>query len=150
MTYFPLTPAKLAEESVKNPFDVVIIGSGIGGGVLAAALLDKNKKLAAGASHFTGQSTSFSVQQPLKAATTVDDRSLRILVIERGGLLFHTHSLNGPRPTSSGTYGQMNDLFYNKFKTQFKMDAETASTWKGGAMFCVGGRSTVWGLFSPR
>ncbi|KAF7340711.1 FAD/NAD(P)-binding domain-containing protein [Mycena sanguinolenta] len=30
------------------------------------------------------------------------------------------------------------------------MDEETAKIWKGGAVYCLGGRSTVWSLFSPR
>jgi hypothetical protein len=79
-----------------------------------------------------------------------DNRAKRILVIERGGLLFNTHSLNTPRPTSRGKYGQMNDLFYNHFKVQYDMDEETAKIWKGGAVYCLDGRSTVWGLFAPR
>ncbi|KAF5536591.1 FAD NAD(P)-binding domain-containing protein [Fusarium napiforme] len=55
-----------------------------------------------------------------------------------------------PRPTSRGTYGQMNDLFYNHFKENWEMDDKTRGIWKGGPVYCLGGRSTVWGLFSPR
>ena len=128
------------------PFDYVIIGSGIGGGVLAADLLDKNKRLSGSTSNFSAQ----VVSRLAHVKTAEPDAAKRILVIERGGLLFTTHSLNTPRPTSRGTYGQMNDLFYNHFKTQWDMDTETAKIWKGGAVYGLGGRSTVWGLFSPR
>ena len=143
--FFPLTAAGIATESANTPFDIVIIGSGIGGGVLATSLLDKNELLAGNRTSFGRQST---VDEGNRMAFA--DRSIRILVIEKGGLLFTTHSLNGPGPTTRGTYGQMNDLFYNKFKDQFDMDAGTAAIWEGGAVYSLGGRSPVWGLFCPR
>ncbi|KAH7106383.1 hypothetical protein BKA62DRAFT_293475 [Auriculariales sp. MPI-PUGE-AT-0066] len=168
--YFPLKPADVAAESEKEPLDYIIIGSGIGGGVLAVDLLEKNKRLSGRNASFTSQSTnkpsadtvlrtatvataSVDESEENPSATTIldpNDKSKRILVVEAGGLLFNTHSLNTARPTDRGTYGQMNDLFYNHFKTQWDMDKETADIWKGGAVYCLGGRSTVWGLFSPR
>ncbi|RYP39140.1 hypothetical protein DL767_002320 [Monosporascus sp. MG133] len=143
--YFTLTAKKVAETSKNKPFDYVIIGSGIGGGILAADLLDKNKRVSASKSDFSAQSSS---AQALPKDS--DDRTKRILVIERGGLVFPTHSLNMPRPTNRGTYGQMNDLFYNHFKHDWGMTDETRKIWKGGPVYCLGGRSTVWGLFAPR
>ncbi|KAF7340703.1 FAD/NAD(P)-binding domain-containing protein [Mycena sanguinolenta] len=145
----------VAAESMAEPFDYVIVGSGIGGGVLATDLHEKNKRLGSSNSNFTSKAAgaSFSRVPSVGGTGTVetsDGKAKRILVIERGGLLFNTHSLNVPRPSSRGTYGQMNDLFYNHFKVQFDMDEETAKIWKGRAVYCLGGRSTVWGLFSPR
>ncbi|KAF5590567.1 FAD NAD(P)-binding domain protein [Fusarium subglutinans] len=150
--YFTLKPEDIAAESEKDPFDYVIIGSGIGGGMLATDLLDKNKRMS---SSFSSQSnnsvtrSSGTCDEAHPIAEDTKERTKRILVIERGNLLFPTHSLNMPRPTSRGTYGQMNDLFYNHFKSNWEMDDETRKIWKGGPVYCLGGRSTVWGLFCP-
>jgi hypothetical protein len=154
--YFTLTAEEVAKESEAEPFDYVIIGSGIGGGILAADLLDKNERVSTGNSDFGAQSTSHIARSTWNrsavqaSAKDPDDRTKKILVIERGNLLFPTHSLNMPRPTNRGTYGQMNDLFYNHFKNDWEMDDRTRKIWKGGPMYCLGGRSTVWGLFAPR
>lgn len=154
--YFPLTAGGVAEKSEDEPFDYVIIGSGIGGGILAADLLEKNRLVSASSSNFSAQPTSRivrSIFDPSSAralAKDPDNRVKRILVIERGHLVFPTHSLNMARPTNRGTYGQMNDLFYNHFKQDWEMTDETRKIWKGGPVYCLGGRSTVWGLFCPR
>ncbi|KZT38697.1 FAD/NAD(P)-binding domain-containing protein [Sistotremastrum suecicum HHB10207 ss-3] len=133
--YFTYTADKASKESAAKPFDIAIIGSGIGGGVVAAALQEtimwnsKNKK---------------------------DGEAPRILLIERGGLLFHSHCLNAARPTKRGGYGQHNNAFYNRFKSVFKINDLTELTeksgtdWRGGPLYCLGGRSPVWGLFIPR
>ncbi|KAF7367522.1 FAD/NAD(P)-binding domain-containing protein [Mycena sanguinolenta] len=125
--YFPLTPEEVARGSRRRPFDYVIIGSGIGGGVLAADLHEKNKLLTRSRSHFRSQEYAGGVVE------IPSDETKRILVIERGGLLFNTHSLNMPRPIS---------LHYDLH--------EETDSWAGGAVYCLGGRSTVWGLFAPR
>lgn len=148
--YFQLTAADVAKEAESNPFDIVIIGSGIGGGVLATALLEKNRFLTE--SRVDGNSTP-GPQTPHKGpinAPPDGPQPLRILVVEKGGLLFHTHSLNGPRPSNSGTTSQGNDFFFKTFKHEFDIVDKTKEGWVGGPVFCVGGRSTVWGLFSPR
>ena len=43
--YFQLTVDEIQQESRSEPLDIVVIGSGIGGGVLAASLLEKNRLL---------------------------------------------------------------------------------------------------------
>ncbi|KAM0541825.1 hypothetical protein ACHAPJ_013074 [Fusarium lateritium] len=149
--YFNLNPKDVAKESKDNPFDYIIIGTGIGGGMLATNLLDKNNRMSAS---FSTQSATHMARSFFNTSQEITDdlknRTKRILVVERGNLLFPTHSLNMPRPTRRGTYGQMNDLFYNHFKHYWEMDDETRKIWKGGPVYCLGGRSTVWGLFSPR
>jgi Galactoside-binding lectin len=154
--YFQLTIADVEEESEENPFDIVVIGSGIGGGALANALREKNRQLLESA--FNAKSTPeradphSSLPPPIHTFPPfrTPPQPLRILVIERGHLIFHTHCLNGPRPSISGTTSQGNDLFFNTFKHQWDTDEETKKVWVGGGVYCLGGRGAVWGLFTPR
>ena len=143
--YFRYTAAQAAEESKHKPFDVVVIGSGIGGGVLASSLLEKNRKIS---------SQSFVPVNPHQPDDDVLPQPVRVLVLERGGLLFHTHSLNAPRPSSgSGLSQQANEAFYNNFKDHFdvaKQPSNPQEHYAGGPLYCLGGRSAVWGLFTPR
>jgi len=142
--YFRYTAAQAAEESKSRPFDFVIVGSGIGGGVLASSILEKNRKIT---------SQSFSPLDP-HLPDDVLSQPVRVLVLERGGLLFHTHSLNGPRPSSgSGLSQQANEAFYSQFKGHFdvaKQPPNPQEHYAGGPLYCLGGRSAVWGLFTPR
>ncbi|KAG8873298.1 hypothetical protein FRB97_006851, partial [Tulasnella sp. 331] len=116
----------------KGPYDYIIVGTGIGGGVIARDLYETNSKLG-------------------RAAKS-------ILVIEKGGLVFHSHCLNTSRPEGLGNNrGQQNDTFFALFKDDYDITHPNSekpyvppSTWKGGPMHCVGGRSAAWGLFSPR
>lgn len=151
--YFQLTPADVEKESEDEAFDIVIIGSGIGGGVLACSLLAKNQKVMQ--SNFDSTSTPAPIDRRWRVPIYESEppsppKPLRILVIERGKLVFHTHCLNGPRPSISGTTSQGNDLFFKKFKQQWDMDEVTREHWDGGGVYCLGGRGAVWGLFSPR
>ena len=143
-TYFRYTARQAAEESERIPFDFIIIGSGIGGGVLASSILKKNRKIT---------SQSFSPMHPRLPDDALPE-PVRVLVVERGGLLFHTHSLNGPRPSSgSGLSQQANEAFYSEFKDHFdiaKQPSDPQEHYAGGPLYCLGGRSAVWGLFTPR
>jgi hypothetical protein len=80
--YFSLTAADVAKQSKDEPFDYVIISSGIGGGILAADLLNKDKRMAASRSNFSSSlATADSVyNQSLQLANSQDDRTKRILV----------------------------------------------------------------------
>jgi len=157
--YFQLPIADVVAESEAHPFDIIVIGSGIGGGVLANALLEKNRRLTE--SDFNDESTPAPADPRWKGPTPNRPHKapplpykapnpLRILVIERGRLIFHTHCMNGPRPSNSGTTSQGNDLFFNTYKNQWDMDDETKKIWVGGGVYCLGGRGAVWGLFAPR
>ncbi|CUA72927.1 hypothetical protein RSOLAG22IIIB_10398 [Rhizoctonia solani] len=129
--FFNLT---VAEAQRLGPYDIIVVGTGIGGGVVAADMFATNSKLG--------------------------DKAKSILVIEKGGLVFHTHCLNTARPEGLGAdRGQQNDSFFALFKEDFNIDLTGGkpagglipkNTWKGGPMYCVGGRSAAWGLFSPR
>ncbi|KAG9005341.1 hypothetical protein FRB94_001632 [Tulasnella sp. JGI-2019a] len=127
--FFTLTVNKAIE---MGPYDLIVIGTGIGGGVLARDLYETNSRLG--------------------------DAAKSILVIEKGGLVFHSHCLNTSRPEGLGNNrGQQNDTFFALFKEDYKIQLNNSaeplvppSKWKGGPMYCVGGRSAAWGLFSPR
>ncbi|KAJ3550465.1 hypothetical protein NM688_g5070 [Phlebia brevispora] len=117
--YFTLTPQEAVDA---GPYDFIVVGSGVGGGTIAAELFDTNIKLG-------------------------PEKAVNILVIERGDLLFHSHSLNSARPSKIRSRAQDNDAVFQQFKSDFEV--ETAD-WNGGPMYCLGGRSVAWGLFSPR
>lgn len=118
--FFSLT----AGEAAKLEYDIIVVGTGIGGGVVAGDLFDSNSKLGGGAKS--------------------------VLVIEKGGLTFHSHCLNASRPTGFGEdRAQQNDTFFALFKDQYK-GTEGNQDWKGGPMHNLGGRSAAWGLFVPR
>jgi choline dehydrogenase-like flavoprotein len=236
--YFKHDAKLLAEYSEREPFDIIIIGSGFGGGVLAGDLYEKNRELEAKNSNITAESTArdsshqldlnlailalaetaepkgspqaepvmreatelcnriktlarpaesvgsgstsakaniesvlehiktfiTKIQGPLIAQVILDhaktqfypssqlpsERPQRILVIERGDLTFHSHSMNGPHPPHIAA-AQANDIFYKTFRSEFKLGPSRGKeTWDGGPVYTLGGRSTVWGLFAPR
>lgn len=115
--FFTLTVDEAAQS---DNYDIIIIGSGIGGGVLANDLYDTNLKVG---------------------------NAKRVLLLERGGLVFHSHSLNTARPT--GDRGRQNDAMFAKFRDQYVFSPPQPE-WDGGPMYCLGGRSAAWGLFAPR
>lgn len=109
-----------------GPYDVIIVGTGIGGGIIAADLFDTNSLLGKNAKN--------------------------ILVIEKGDLIFHSHCLNAARPSGLGEdRGQQNDTFFAEFREDYNYSSSmNRKDWKGGPMFSLGGRSAAWGLFAPR
>jgi choline dehydrogenase-like flavoprotein len=120
--FFTFTP-QMAEADQEG-YDIIIIGTGIGGGVLASDLYDTNHK--------------------------IGSEAKKILVLEKGDLVFHSHCLNASRPSGlNEDRGQQNDTFFEAFKSSYKLVPETKD-WKGGPMHCLGGRSAAWGLFAPR
>ncbi|KAG8980577.1 hypothetical protein FRB93_009184 [Tulasnella sp. JGI-2019a] len=124
-SFFTLTVDQAKE---LGPYDIIVVGTGIGGGVVARDLHETNFRLGDGAKS--------------------------VLVIEKGGLSFHSHCLNTARFSGSDNdHGQRNDVFFACFKEEYRFDTEAGASGKdvyGGPMCNVGGRSAVWGLFSPR
>lgn len=120
--FFTFTP----EMAAKETYDIIIIGTGIGGGILAADLFETNEK--------------------------IGDKAKKVLVLEKGNLIFHSHCLNASRPAGlDEDRGQQNDTFFGAFKTPYTLDPNSDKTiLRGGTMYCLGGRSAAWGLFSPR
>ena len=74
----------------------------------------------------------------------------RVLLIEKGGLLFSTHCLNTSRPHGR-TPGPCHDnhVIYNAVKQKVHA-ADGSDPYVGGTVHCLGGRSNVWGLLSLR
>lgn len=111
---------RVSELSRNGNYDFIIVGSGLAGGILARSLIQKK---------------------------------YRILLIEKGNVKFSTHCLNLSRPhwQIGGTEGpsQDNDVVYAADK-QKVLTAEGSDSYVGGPVYCLGGRSNVWGLYSPR
>ena len=110
----------VSELAAREYFDFIVVGSGLGGGILAQKLVEGGK---------------------------------RVLLIEKGGLKFSTHCLNTSRPhwQVGSLHGpsQDNDVVFNATKEKVQT-AEGSDAYVGGPVYCLGGRSTVWGLFVPR
>ena len=110
----------VSELSRQRRYDYIIVGSGFGGGLLSQQLAIAKK---------------------------------RVLVIEKGGATFSTHCLNISRPhwQIGGVQGpsQDNDVVYNAVKQKIET-AQGSDPYVGGPVYSLGGRSTVWGLFSPK
>ena len=124
-SFFTLT----VEEAKKEEYDIIVIGTGIGAGIVAGDLFDTNAMLG--------------------------DKAKRILVIEKGGLTFHSHCLNAARPSGlNQDRGQQNDTFFSEFRDNYTfskdMTDKDLKDWRGGPMYTLGGRSAAWGLFIPR
>jgi hypothetical protein len=111
-------PSVVAKLSARGHYDYIIVGSGIGGGILAEELVKKQK---------------------------------RVLLIERGGLVFSTHVCNTARPDYSrgaADSPEGNELVYGALKATVQT-AEGSEPYIGGPLYCLGGRSNVWGLWCP-
>lgn len=111
---------RVSQLSAHGCFDYLIVGSGLGGGILANELSSKGQK---------------------------------VLLLERGGFPFSTHCLNTSRPhwQTGGTLGpsQDNDIVYAAHKEPISTTPES-DPYVGGPVYGLGGRSTVWGLYSPK
>ena len=96
--------------SKHNPYEITIVGGGLGGGVLARKLIENGK---------------------------------RVLLIEKGGLTFSTHCLN-----TSHSFAQI-DVIYNAVKGCIQTTPDS-DAYVGGPVYCLGGRSNLWGLHVVR
>ncbi|CAE6447884.1 unnamed protein product, partial [Rhizoctonia solani] len=151
--FFPLT----AREAAKQEYDIIVVGSGIGGGVLVHDIYDTNFRIGR-------------------------KNAKKVLLLERGSLTFHSHCLNTARPVDLvKDRGQHNDFFFHRFWGKFNIVEcckdcankcldkppnecckepalkccdicynRTPNHWYGGPMYNLGGRSAAWGLFVPR
>ncbi|CEL61404.1 hypothetical protein RSOLAG1IB_09996 [Rhizoctonia solani AG-1 IB] len=120
--FFPLSVKEAAQEQ----YDIIVVGSGIGGGVLVHDIDDTNFRIG-----------------PKNAK--------KVLLLERGSFTFHSHCLNTARPVDLvKDRGQHNDFYFRRFWQQYDLENTDEASWDGGPMYNLGGRSAAWGLFVPR
>ncbi|KAL2754132.1 hypothetical protein ACRALDRAFT_2054178 [Sodiomyces alcalophilus JCM 7366] len=75
----------------------------------------------------------------------------KVLLIERGGVIFSTHVLNTSRPYFSrgaSNSPEGNERVYDAVKAKVQC-TDTSDTYIGGPVYCVGGRSNLWGIWTP-
>ncbi|KAK6500074.1 hypothetical protein TWF481_010432 [Arthrobotrys musiformis] len=85
-------------------------------------------------------------------AEVLAQRKKRVLLIERGRPIFNTHVLNTSRPyfkrgTSNSPEG--NETIYDTVKAKVRC-TEGSTPYIGGPVYCVGGRSNLWGIWTPQ
>ncbi|RYP41820.1 hypothetical protein DL768_010443 [Monosporascus sp. mg162] len=104
-------------------YDYIVVGSGIGGGILARTLVESSP-------------------------------TPRVLLIDRGGLLFDTHCTNVPSPrwnqTSLDAPSMDNAMVYDVVKSPIFTVTSKSAPYAGGPVYGLGGRSTLWGLYTPK
>ncbi|MFD1547890.1 GMC oxidoreductase [Nonomuraea guangzhouensis] len=110
---------KLDEGAV---YDYVIIGSGMGGGVLAHELT--------------------------RMAAAKGGRMPQVLVLEAGGYLFSTHVGNMPRMQSTGAEANRTvwGLWYQYRSERYRTNSARMQV---AEAFCLGGKSVFWGALIP-
>jgi len=78
-------------------------------------------------------------------------RGKRVLLIERGPLAFTTHVCNTARPSfarGEEDSPEGNETIFNTLKGWVQL-ADGSEPYIGGPLYCLGGRSVVWGLWIP-
>ncbi|KAI0855019.1 FAD/NAD(P)-binding domain-containing protein [Xylaria cubensis] len=128
-------------------YDYIVIGSGIGGGVLARSLVEEScpktcpKTCPESCSMTCSKICSKTCFKP------------RVLIIERGGLLLDTHCTNiaSPRWNQTSLEGPSMDnaMVYDTLKDSFATVTSKSLDYAGGPVYGIGGRSLVWGLYTP-
>ncbi|KAI3336900.1 FAD/NAD(P)-binding domain-containing protein [Xylariaceae sp. AK1471] len=127
-----------ASSSHSNDFSkypYIIIGSGMGGGMVTRKLMCDDD-----------DSGDSGKQKP------------RVLLLEKGGLQFHTHCLNTSRKhfphKSQDGRGRDNEVMFDRYlsmrRTMYSLKKESEkSICGGGSVFELGGRSLFWSLETP-
>ncbi|MCJ1342064.1 hypothetical protein MMC31_000244 [Peltigera leucophlebia] len=110
-----------------GPYNVIVVGSGMGGGALVRQLLTNS---------------------------TADKK---VLLIEKGTITFPTHVLNTSRPHfdhdgAKPGRGRDNEVMFDNIKVPYTLAQSTKETprkYVGGAINALGGRSLFWSLETP-
>jgi len=85
-------------------------------------------------------------------ANNLAERRKKVLLIERGGTLFSTHLLNTSRPhydRGKSNSPEGNETVYDIVKAKVQT-SEDSEPYIGGPVYCLGGRSNLWGLWTPQ
>lgn len=78
-------------------------------------------------------------------------RQKNVLLLERGGVIFSTHVLNTSRPffgRGASNSPEGNESVYDTVKAKVQC-TEGSDGYIGGPIYCIGGRSNVWGTWAP-
>ncbi|KAH7015768.1 hypothetical protein EDB80DRAFT_638103 [Ilyonectria destructans] len=78
-------------------------------------------------------------------------RKKKVLLIERGGVIFSTHVLNTSRPyfnRGASNSPEGNESVYDAVKAKVQC-TEGSEAYVGGPVYCVGGRTNLWGIWTP-
>ncbi|ROT34482.1 FAD/NAD(P)-binding domain-containing protein [Sodiomyces alkalinus F11] len=84
-------------------------------------------------------------------AEVLAQKEKKVLLIERGGVIFSTHVLNTSRPYFSrgaSNSPEGNERVYDAVKAKVQC-TDTSDAYIGGPVYCVGGRSNLWGIWTP-
>nr|BAT62473.1 4-amino-4-deoxyarabinitol oxidase [Thelonectria discophora] len=85
-------------------------------------------------------------------AEVLAQRKKKVLLIERGGVIFSTHVLNTSRPyfnRGASNSPEGNESVYDAVKAKVQT-TEGSESYIGGPVYCVGGRSNLWGIWTPQ
>ncbi|KAF3157613.1 hypothetical protein TWF569_000178 [Orbilia oligospora] len=85
-------------------------------------------------------------------AEVLSQRKKRVLLIERGRPVFNTHVLNTSRPyfkRGASNSPEGNEAIYDAVKAKVRC-TEGSTPYIGGPVYCVGGRSNLWGIWTPQ
>lgn len=80
-------------------------------------------------------------------AETLAAKNKKVLLIERGGVIFSTHVLNTSRPyynRGASNSPEGNERVYDAVKAKVQL-TDRSDSYVGGPVYCVGGRSNLWG-----
>ncbi|CAJ0555415.1 Ff.00g054800.m01.CDS01 [Fusarium sp. VM40] len=78
-------------------------------------------------------------------------KQYKVLLIERGGVIFSTHVLNTSRPyynRGSSNSPEGNERVYDAVKAKVQL-TDRSDSYVGGPVYCVGGRTNLWGTWIP-
>ncbi|KAM0551820.1 hypothetical protein ACHAPJ_008155 [Fusarium lateritium] len=84
-------------------------------------------------------------------AERLASQKYKVLLIERGGVIFSTHVLNTSRPyfnRGASNSPEGNERVYDAVKAKVQC-TDRSDSYVGGPVYCVGGRSNLWGIWIP-
>ncbi|OBS23323.1 hypothetical protein FPOA_03872 [Fusarium poae] len=84
-------------------------------------------------------------------AEDLASKKKKVLLIERGGVIFSTHVLNTSRPyynRGASNSPEGNERVYDAVKAKVQL-TDQSDSYVGGPVYCIGGRTNLWGTWVP-
>jgi choline dehydrogenase-like flavoprotein len=84
-------------------------------------------------------------------AEDLASKKKKVLLIERGGVIFSTHVLNTSRPyynRGASNSPEGNERVYDAVKAKVQL-TDNSDSYVGGPVYCIGGRTNLWGTWVP-